>query len=95
MTKKGTEYKMSERKKNFFGDYLARNEPDKTLCRAGTFGYKSTEAKVIGRTQKENEDPDPAQRDRMTGAREYWIASYLAMTGTLDSCLRRNDRRQE
>jgi hypothetical protein len=36
---------MNERKKNFFGDYLARSEPDKILCRAGTFGYKSTAKK--------------------------------------------------
>ncbi len=34
---------MNKPKKNFFGNYLARNEPDKILCRAGTFGYKSTE----------------------------------------------------
>ncbi len=56
--KKGTEYKTSKPKKNFFGAYLARNEPDKILCRAGTFGYKSTEKKVIGRTLKESEDPE-------------------------------------
>ena len=39
---------MNKPKKNFFGDYLARNEPDKILCRAGTFGYKSTEEKSKG-----------------------------------------------
>ena len=34
---------------------------------------------------------------RMTGAREYWIASYLTMTEqrNLDSCIRRNDRNSE
>jgi hypothetical protein len=39
---------MNEQKKNFFGDYLARNEPDKILCRAGTFGYKSMEERNTG-----------------------------------------------
>ena len=40
-------YKNEPTKKNFFGDYLARNESDKILCRADTFGYKSMEEKVM------------------------------------------------
>ena len=45
-------YKNESTKKNFFGNYLVRNEPDKILCRADTFGYKSME--IVSQKQKKS-----------------------------------------
>jgi hypothetical protein len=69
----------------FHFDYLARNEPDKILCRAVTFCQKvkwwtlEQYMKILKQVQDDGDK----------------IASCLAMTDALDSCLRRNDRNKK